>query len=372
MTEQITTEQLAEMIATNHKATKEAIAAAVDEARGQKEQIAVLSQKMAEGPKLGSHHQKSWGEQFAGSEAVKNFSAEHSRPGLIRIEMKTTLTSAGGSAGDLVTPMRDNLVPMPRRRLTIRNLLPTIRTTSNSVEYPKQTTRTNNAGMVAETTDKPESALAFTLVNTPVRTIAHWIPASRQVLDDAPQLKGIIDTELLYGLGLKEESQILLGDGIGQNLFGLVPQATAYAAPISVADVNIIDVIGLAALQLSQSDYIADSVVINSADWMRMRVLKNGDGDYILGDPTKDTAPVLWGLPVVATPSMTAGKFLVGSFQAAATLYDRWEPRVEASNTHSDYFTKNLVAILAEERLALAVKQSGALIFGDFDTALNQ
>ena len=127
--------------------------------------------------------------------------------------------------------------------------------------------------MVAEGNTKPESDIQFELKTTPARVIAHWMKASRQVMEDVPHLRGIIATELLDGLALKEEQQLLLGDGTGQNLLGLVPQATAYAAPIVVEDVNIIDVIALGALQVANAYYEPDGAVIYPGDWWTMRLL---------------------------------------------------------------------------------------------------
>lgn len=106
---------------------------------------------------------------------------------------------------------------------------------SNAVEYPAQTGRTNNAATVAEGTVKPESGLAFELRTLPTQVIAHWIPASRQVLEDSPQLRDIIDGELRYGLAYVEEGQLLYGDGSGSNLDGMVPNATAFAAPFTIS-----------------------------------------------------------------------------------------------------------------------------------------
>jgi HK97 family phage major capsid protein len=301
---------------------------------------------------------KTWGQQFVDAPELKNFANEQSRPGRFRLEVKSTITSASNSGGSLGRPDRDILVGMPKRRMVVRNLLPTVGVTGGSVEYPKQTQRTHAADMVAEGALKPESAYAFDLVTTQVRTIAHWVPASRQILDDAPQLMGLIDTELRYGLELKEESQILYGDGTGQNLLGLIPQSTAFAAPFTVESPNLIDTIGLAILQNALADLPADGIVVHPSDWMRMRLLKDADGKYILGDPGSNVDPVLFGLPVVATPAMTVDKFLVGNFEAAGTLYDRWAPRVEVSTEHADFFVRNLVAVLAEERIGLAVKQA--------------
>ncbi len=329
-----------------------------------------FEQKAARQGPAADHQPDTLGKQFAENPEVKSFSEYQARPSRFSMNMKATITNATTSAGALGTTARDTTVIMPTRRLTVRDLLPVIRVTDNSVEYPNQATRVNNAAPVAEGAAKPESDYTFELKNTPIRTLAHWVAASRQVLSDIPQLQGIIDSELLYGLKLLEENQLLNGDGTGQNLSGLIPNATAYAATPGVVEgtPNAIDTLGLAILQNSLADLPADGIVVHSADWMKMRLIKNADGEYILGNPATSPARVLFGLPVVDTPAMSQGNFLVGQFQTAATLYDRWEARIEVSTEHADFFTRNLVAILCEERIGLAVKRAKALTYGAFPT----
>ncbi|WP_366929200.1 phage major capsid protein [Mesorhizobium sp.] len=249
---------------------------------------------------------------------------------------------------------------------SVEEFFPTAHGKIEAHRRPAQTGRTNNAATVAEGATKPESALAFVLRTLPTQVIAHWIPASRQVLDDVPQLRDIIDGELRYGLALAEEAQLLNGDGTGSNLNGLVTNATAFAAPFTIADPTMLDTIGLAILQNALADFPADGIVMHPSDWMRLRLLKDGDGRYIWGDPQAVVQPALFGLPVVPTQAMAVDKFLVGSYQQAGTLYDRWAARVEVSTEHADFFVRNLVAILAEERIGLAVKQPTALTYGDF------
>lgn len=325
-----------------------------------------INQRLARGGgDGGSAEPETIGKQFIENPELKGF-AESQQRGRFSMQIKATITTGSGSAGALTTPTRDALLPLPQRRLTIRNLLPVINVTTGTVEYPRLTARPGAAAPVAEGALKPESEMTLDLQNAPIRTIAHWIPASRQILDDAPQLRGIIDSELLYGLKLKEEEQLLYGSGTGQNLNGMVTQATAFSAPITITSPNMIDNIGLAILQTALTDLEPDGIVVSSADWMRMRLLKDGDGRYMLGNPGESVSSVLFGLPVVATPAMNVDKFLVGAFQAAGTIYDRWQARVEVSTEHADYFVRNMVAILCEERIGLAVKRATALTYGDF------
>ncbi|MBS9720236.1 phage major capsid protein [Tianweitania sp. BSSL-BM11] len=325
-----------------------------------------LGQKMARGSAGGTSEPDTIGKQFVENPDLKAFADRQGVRGRFDMQVKATITTATGSAGALTTPYRDELVTQPQRRLTIRDLMPVVNVSTGVVEYPRVVNRPTAAGMVAEAALKPESELTLELIQTSMKVIAHWIPASRQILDDAPQLRGVIDTELLYGLKLKEEEQLLNGSGTGQNLNGMVTQATAYVAPITIASPNMLDVIGLGILQTALTDLEPDGVVVSSADWMRMRLLKDADGHYLLGAPGQNVAQVLFGLPVVHTPAMSVDKFLVGAFQAAGTIYDRWQARIEVSTEHADFFVRNMVAILCEERIGLAIKRAKALTYGDF------
>lgn len=323
-----------------------------------------IEQKIARagGGSGGEGNGQSWGQQFLQEKSGALADLRQNR-GRLALQLKTTITST--TADSLIVPQRDQVLGMPKRRLQVRSLLMPSSATSGSVEYPEMTARPSAADMVAEGASKPESAMTFEMRNVPIRTIAHWIPASVQVLDDAPQLQSLIDEELRYGLALKEESQLLYGDGTGQNLNGLVTAATAFINPIPDTEANLIDVVGAAILQAALTEVPVDGIVINPVDWWRMRLLKDGDGKYILGDPGANVAPVLFGLPCIPTQAMIVDHFLVGGF-GSQTLYDRMEPRVELSSEHSDFFTRNLVAIRAEERIGLAVKRPEAMIYGDF------
>lgn len=330
------------------------------------EQVAEIEQKMARGGGVSSvSRPDTWGEEFTKTCGDQVRALAETNHGRVQLNVKNTLTTGDTSAGALVVPHRDAPAMMPRRRMTVRDLLNVLQVTSGTVEYAEQTTRTNNAAPVAETAAKPESDFAWELKSTSAKVIAHWTKASRQILEDQPQLRDMIDTELRYGLAVTEEEQLLYGDGTGSNLSGLVTNATAFSDPLSIASPEMVDLIGAAILQTSLADFMPDGIVMHPSDWMRMRLEKDADGRYILGGPQAQVTPSLFGLPVVLTQAMEVDKFLVGSFANAATLYDRWQPRVEVGYVNDD-FTKNLVTILAEERVALAVKQPGALTYGDF------
>lgn len=320
---------------------------------------------------------KSAGYQVIENADMKAFMANPQSGRRVGVEVKAIVsaltTDADGSAGDLLVPMRAPLVEPVKRRLTIRDLLTPGRTGQPSIQYPKETGFTNSAATVSETSGatKPQSEIKFDIMTTSVTTVAHWILATRQILDDAPMLQSYIDGRLRYGLAYKEEAQLLMGGGTGTDLNGIYTQATAFAAGSSiVATPTKIDVLRYAMLQAALAELPATGHVLNPIDWTNIETTKDTAGAYIIGDPETTLNPRLWGLPVVETQAMTAGNFLTGAFSMGAQIFDREDANVAVSTEDSDNFRKNLVTILAEERLALAVYRPEAFIKGSYATAI--
>lgn len=314
----------------------------------------------------------SLGRQFVTGENFKAFAGQTSPRGRVDMTVNAAITSlttdTAGAAGDLVEKTRlPGVVALPKRRMTVRDLIAPGQMDGSTLEYVKETGFTNNAGMVSETVKKPESTLKFDLVTTSARVIAHYMKASRQILSDASQLASIIDNRLRYGLAYKEEQQLLNGDGTGQNLLGIIPQASAFSAPFDPAGTEtVIDSLRLALLQSELAEFASTGIVLNPTDWARIELLKDTTGRYIIGNPQGTMAPTLWNRPVVATQAISVDKFLCGAFQQGAQVFDRWQARVEVATENEDDFVKNMVTILAEERLALAVYRPEAFVYGDF------
>lgn len=309
------------------------------------------------------------GERFVNDEQFKSFAGQMRPRGRVVVDVKdiTSLTTdAAGSAGALVPTDRRGLqVELPQRRLTIRSLLLPGTTSGNQIEYEREKLFTNSAAPVAEGALKPQSELQFEDATANVRTIAHWMRTSVQILADAPGLQSIIDQRLRYGLAYAEEQQLLNGSGTGQNLLGLVTAATPYAAPGSLSATTPIDIIRLMILQAALAEYPPNGIVLNPIDWAAIEMQKDGQGRYLIGNPQGTLSPTLWGLPVVATQAMGVDKALVGAFNLAAQIFDRQDATVDVSTEDQDNFVRNKVTIRAEERLALAIYRQQAIVHGD-------
>jgi HK97 family phage major capsid protein len=356
---------------TMSQSVKEKADEALLKMNGLSEQLAQVEQKLAAGIGGAKEEVKSVGRQFVEDEKVKAFLAQHQPRGRADLQIKATLTSVttdtAGAVGDAIQNTRlPGILPLAQRRMTVRDLLSPGRMDGSTLEYVKETGFTNNAANVAEGAAKPSSDIKLDLVSTGAKVIAHWMKASRQVLEDISQLQSIIDQRLLYGLAFREEAQLLNGDGTGQNLLGIIPQATAYAAPITITGGTSIDQIRLAMLQAALAEYPATGTVMHPSDWAFIETMKDLGGNYLIGNPQGTLQPTLWGLPVVTTQAISVDKFLTGAFKLGAQVFDRWLARVEVATENEDDFIKNLVTILAEERLALAVYRPEAFIYGDF------
>lgn len=324
---------------------------------------------------------KSVGDMVLEHEDVKAFLSAKKK-GTVSVQVKAIIsaltTDADGSAGDLIVPHRvPGVVAPPMRVMTVRDLVTPGRTSSNAIEYVKETGFTNNAATVSETagTTKPQSEIKFADVISPVSTIAHFVRATKQILDDVPMLRSYIDGRLRYGLRYVEENQLLNGGGTGTDLNGIYTQATSYNAPLipsAAGNLTKIDVIRIAILQAFLAEYPPNGIVLNPIDWADIELTKDEQGSYIFTNPQGGSEPRLWRLPVIETQAMTVDKFLTGAFSLGAQIFDREEANVQISTEDSDNFIKNLVTVRAEERLALAVYRPEAFVKGDFSDALAQ
>ena len=264
------------------------------------------------------------------------------------------------------------------RRLTVRDLCTNITINSDTFEYVQVTGKTNNAAGVAEATDeadpayttdgstvtitpasgggyKPQSSMTFAVVSSPVETIAHLIPITRRAAADAPQVRQMVDAFLLYGLKEEEEDQILNGDGTSPNLDGILNTTGISTVGSAGTDLDAI-VDAIRTIRADNRD--PNALVVHPNDWYSTGFLlaKDSAGNYLVGDPraSLDQLNQLWGLRVVVTPAMTENTALVGDFRQAVVA-DRQQSAIYVTDSHKDWFARNLLAVLAEERLGFGV-----------------
>ena len=356
--------------------TKNAIDKVAEKANELADRLASMEQKAA------THYEasvveKSIGEQVVESEDYKSWMQR--KTGTTRVELKTAIVNATPS---MVQPMvaghrLDRVVKEPDRVLRVLDVLPRGRTSSNYIFFPKENTFTSAAAtvvggsptVIAENVSKPEAALTFTSDNAEVVTIAHWIPVSKQVLADSAFLSSYVNTRMLYGLNLEIEDEIVNGSGTLGRMTGIYTGRTAYAQAQSPNEYTTrLDYIRDAKRQGQVANYAPTHVLLNPQDWSTIELAKDSQGRYLFSNPQGVATYNLWGMTVIPSNTVTAGTFLVFS-PDGAQVWDREDASVTMSYEEGNNFTKNMVTILAEARLALTIYNAGAFIGGTLPAA---
>jgi len=310
-----------------------------------------------------------------GYKALQQKSASRADIEVLKSDLASMKETKVTSAGIVVPNYDPTIQPGIRQELRIRDLLTTIPVSGQQYSYFRELLHTRGAGPVAEGGTKPTSNVTFEAVTDRVKKIAVWMPVTDEALDDVPQLLGYIQELLRYDLKLEEESQILKGDGTGENLNGLMTQATTYDTTLTKPSDTAIDIVRRAIYQArKQSKLSADGVVMTELDWMNIELQKDGENRYLFANLQGLVTPILWGRPVISSDSMdegdedTGGEFLVANFARAAVLFDRMSFLFKMGLIN-DMFIKNERALLVEERLGLGVRRREALVKGQFPTA---
>jgi HK97 family phage major capsid protein len=317
---------------------------------------------------------KSIGELVTGTEAFKqhDFSNRMAKQGYsVQIEKKNIITDPTQPSVTVPRYRVPGVTQIPNQQLLIRDIIPTGTTTSNVIEFVKENVLTLQAGPQwspgtspawQDGAKKNQSDISYTLVTVPVTTLAHFIKASKQMLSDTPFLNSEISGRLMYGLELKEEQEILNGSGVSGDILGLIPQAPLYQNTYAKGNDTKIDKARHAMLQVALQKFLPSAHIMSVLDWHDIETAKDGTLRYLIGDPRGVVGQILWGLPVAASLSMAPNTHLVGDFQSACQLFDRMTYTVSIGYEMDD-FTRNMVTMLAEERIALAVYQPKALLY---------
>ena len=333
-------------------------------------QILEIEQNMTENVMQGKAKVETLGKMVIESDAFKQFAAGGNNK--MKFQANTIIGQEGSpleNADTIVAPQRlPGIIPGAVRMLRVSDILPQGTTTSNMLEYTRELLFTNAAAETNEGGAKPESTLTFELATAPVKTIAHFIKASKQVLDDSSALMSYIDTRLRYGVELRIDNQLLTGNGTNPNISGILDTGNnTVFTPVS-GD-NQLDSINKMIEAVHVAEYAPTAIILNPADWFAISRLKVGAADdrYVIGNPASALGPVLWGLPVVVTNAMTAGSAVVAAFDIAYQQWNRSGVVVEMFEQDDTNVQQNLLTIRAEARKALAIyrpasAQAGALV----------
>jgi len=283
--------------------------------------------------------------------------------------IKAALSNSDYANSDFTTfpsrPESGGIVAPVMRPLTLLDVIPSRPVANDSVEFV-QITATGEAGTQEEEGDeKAEISFDGTPKKAYIATIAGHTTASKQVLQDQAQLTSTVDFVLKGKARSKLEYQLINGAGGADRIDGFLNQATEFTPTVSGTN---IDMVGEALATMRDSGYSPNLIILNPLDWFAMTISKNEEGDYLLGSPVNPVPPAAWNAAVVQSSSIERGQALVID-TAHVTLLDREQVSVMLSNSHKDYFTRNLVLALGELRAGLEIRDTGAVLSVSLDEA---
>lgn len=303
------------------------------------------------------------GQKFTASEEYKALVASGSQNVKARVEIKNTVDTTSNNTFPYQKPgvIRGNFAP-----LTVRQSLNSIPVTQNAVDSFREASWVNSAAEASHGSAKKESDITFEPYTVNIRTVAHWIKVTNQLLADAPAIAAYIDTRLRDGLAQRVDAQLVNGNGTSPNLSGLTDSGN-FTAYTPTSDDNLVDAINRLKYLMWVTGNAPDTIYVNPADWGAMERTREGDGEgmYLYGAPGTISGLNPFGVRVVITKDLAQGKIIAAKTSDSIVIYDRQSVAVEMGYVNDD-FTRNLVTIRAEERLGLGVERPAGVYYGDF------
>jgi HK97 family phage major capsid protein len=326
-----------------------------------------------EGAKKGQNFSSELERAFQ-TDAFGNYKNGNANKVKLDLELKgADMTVANAYSGEVIPADRvPDLKFDPNRRIHVRSLIPVGQTSSNLVRFVRESAYDNAAAPTAQGSAKPQSDFDLTAVDRNIRTIPTFMRLTKEMLDDTPGLIAYLSSRAPSKLLNVEDTQILYGSGSGQNLHGVATDGSAWATVSFGALINRFDVLAAAVVQTTKDEYAPNAILINPSDYLALVSVKETAGAYILPSYVSMTGGQMFimGVPVYSINAVTAGDFFVGDWALGSQLFVRQGVTLEFFEQDADNVTKNFVTVRVEERIAFAVYNSKALVYGSFAAAL--
>jgi HK97 family phage major capsid protein len=311
------------------------------------------------------------------SNAIEKITSVSEKGGMVNLDVKAvgtmSITSNYSGGQVALSQLESGVARIARRKPFLRQLVNVAGTVSKYITYIEQKSPEGGADMTAEGALKSQADFDLVEVSKAVKKVTAWIKVSKEMVADLPFMRNEIDTELMELVELKLDSQILSGNGSGDNLEGLLQNATAWAAggfALSIPVPNEFDVLRVAIAQIQGLEFNANYILLHPEDCAKMELTKTTQGEYTYAmSYIMDGIVRVKSIPVIENTGVTAGTFIVGDF-SKSNLRIREDLNVQVGYVNDD-FTKNLMTILCEARAVHYVKSNhyGAFVKGTFSTA---
>lgn len=338
-----------------------------------------IEKKMSTSGMGGHGGQKSFGQQVEEQLTANKTNLPTSVGKKFSFEINTKAVGNMGSSASLtgsyfVAPtVVPGVILQPYNQAHMRDVLNVGSTDSNVIRYVRDNGGEGGPAMTAEAATKPQMDRDLQIYDANVRKLATYLRVPEEMIEDIPYLTSFLTNVGTQEVLAVEDTQILYGDGTGQNLSGIANSGnfTAYAAGTSVVDTpNNYDVLASAVKQMRVAKRMPTVHLVNPIDYFAMISTKDSTHNYILQGGGNGLIPATaGGIPIVQMNQVASGDFITLD-KNAAQIFFRSNINVRFYEQDQDNAIKNLVTIVIEERLALAIYYTTGIIKGTFSAAI--
>jgi HK97 family phage major capsid protein len=301
-----------------------------------------------------------------GDSLAKLSRGEQKRSSFI-LDTKTvgTMTEAANLTGDITRQYANQVYALPSRKVHLRSLLPIGTINQGLFTFPYESGGEGDPAAQTQGSSKAQVDFDITMKDAAAQYIAGYVRISRQMLDDIPAMTSFLQSRLLEKYLIAEDAQLLSGNGTAPNLQGITGVATAATGAATVDVEQLVQAIA----QLESTNYSATGILVNPLDWAAIMNTKNTNAAYSLPASTvvtTDGSVSIAGIPLYKSTAIAVDKFLVGDWAMGAQIMQNQGISVQFSEMDGDNFTKNLITVRVEARIAFPIYYAGAFVYGDF------
>jgi HK97 family phage major capsid protein len=316
------------------------------------------------------------------SEAFKAFKTKSSAMAAINLEYKsaTTLTPQDNYTGEVVAAQRvPGIIYDPDRSVHVRQFCSVGSTNSDSIRFIQETAITDAAtiGMIAPGGLKTQVEFDLKAEDAKVRKIAIFLTLAEEMIDDTEGLLSYITTRFGRFIPVKEDTQLLYGSGIGENLVGISQVAAPFffngTLPQFTQEYDILRFAVTQAMTQTnngRSGYMPNVIMVSPEYMDVLSGLKDEEGRYLFPNALESGVVRVKGVPVIQSTAIEGSDYFVGDFRLGAQIFDRNQQSVRFSYENKDNVEKNLVTVVMEKRLAFPIYRPSAFVYSNFEADL--
>lgn len=342
------------------------------------EKIDKLDAAFQKAMESGEKETKSFSEQFAAKAEEIKLAEKFNAGRNVNMEFPEltgkavgTMTEADSLTGEVIAPTRrEGIIELAQRQLHVRSLLPAGTMTSNLFRYQQETAGEGGADVTGEGDKKNQIDFDLAAKDAAVKKITGFVDISEELLEDLSAMQSFLGRRLQKEIRKKEDAQFLYGSGTTINLTGLNDDPTTFAAVAADSNATIIDLVIQALAQQEGLEHMPNGLLLHPREYYSIYLAKASGGEFLKQElvTVQNGQLFIAGMPVFRTTAVTQGEYFLGDWSEGAQIMDRKGLNVRFYDQNNDNAEKNLITVVAEERLAFPIFYPKAFTYGTVAT----